>query len=67
MSEASRAEEASIDIQQLTQQVVLCLYERKGTDIVVFDVDGQTSYCDRSRWAPVPLCYRRIRGSTRLT
>lgn len=47
MSEAIRAEEADIDIQQLTQQVVLCLYEKKGTDIVVFDVDGQTSYCDR--------------------
>lgn len=47
MGEPIRAEEATIDIQQLTQQVVQCLYDRKGRDIVVFDVEGRTSYCDR--------------------
>lgn len=47
MGEPIREEAEGIDIQQLTQQVVQCLYDRKAREIVVFDVAGRTSYCDR--------------------
>ena len=46
MSQVADQEE-STTIHTLTQQVVACLYDKKASDIVVFDVEGQTSYCDR--------------------
>ena len=47
MSEAIQEEQAALKIQQLTQQVVSCLYDNKAHDIAVLDVEGRTSYCDR--------------------
>ena len=39
--------ETTFDIHALTKQIVASLYDRKATNIVVFDVTGRTSYCDR--------------------
>jgi len=47
MSEAIHEEETSTSTHTLTQQVVTCLYERKAREIVIYNVEGRTSYCDR--------------------
>lgn len=47
MTSAARVEETIIDTQTLTRLVVSSLLDKKGRDILVLDVKGRTSYCDR--------------------